>query len=222
MAISRISSQDKSGNTLAGTTTITYPVATTTGNLLIVAYVSSIAQGSAGISSSGWTLLKEPWRTSFTLLVGWKISTGDTSVVILTDSGAGRYVAYEYTGNSATQPDGNASIPSGNTNGTSSVTNWTTPSISTNSANDLILHAVAGDGTLSAFSWTNATNLSGGSNTYQLNIGEYIVSATQSAFTDKLSWTGNSAGASAISFAFQGAGVTPTIIPSSTLLMMGV
>ena len=229
MAISRISAQDTQANNLAvGSNTVSYPSATTSGDLLIAIWTSDGPSDS--VVSSGWTLKSIISSTPY-VYYAWKISGGDTGIEItVTGTGGIAYALdlFEYTGNNATQPDPNGSIPSSDTNSHASVSTYTTASISTNNANDLILSAMSlrvnGGTNPSSLSWSHSTliGVNQTSDIYNLVCGEHIVSSTQSGFTDTLSWTTAVPGATSMVLAFQaagGGGPTPT---GSTLGLMGV
>lgn len=206
----RLGTQDSlaSDTSSAGTYTVNYPAATTSGNLLVAAIVTSTASGT-NVFPSGWTTKSVSFRTSYQLRVGWKISTGDSSVVFNSSTGSTRAAQlYEFTGNNATQPDADASVPSSQSNGTSTGTSYGTASLTTDSANDLIMSFVSNDGSgsyLQAPSWSTSAvtgSVAAPSSTYGVTGGTYFVSSTQSGFTDTLSWTGTSTGMAAVTFAF--------------------
>lgn len=215
MAISRLTGQDATNNSGNGNVVATYPGATTAGNLLIATVFSNQALGSNAIS--GWTSLVDghAYGGQYDITILYKLADGSETTVTATSAGANHMVIsiFEYTGNAnPIQTDGTAAAQ----NTSSTVTSYTTPSITTTNANDLIF-SVMSDGQGTSPSWATSTTI--GSNTADtfshIFSGQNIVSSTQSGFSDTGSWTGASTAGSLIG-AFQAAGGGTTTSTSST------
>lgn len=215
MAISRITGQDGQGNAVSGNTvSATYPGSTTAGDLLIA--VAAFNSGaSTTISISGWTSLISIEQATGTdpAALFYKLATGSESTITATTTGSSTYSSIsicEYTGNAnPIVTDGTANA---RTNNQINTTSYATPTITTTNANDLILSIVITSAATTSPSWTTSSLFAPGPGTkWAIYFGQNIVSATQTSFSDTLSWTGNQ-GATALIAAFEAVpSATPTI-----------
>lgn len=214
MAISRITGQDTINHSATASVSCVYPNTATSGDLLI-AVVQNNGSSTAAIST--WTLLTNGvgYATSLQMAIYYKLSAGSEKTITATATGA-NFMAldiFEYTGNAnPIVTDGTAANKN---NGTSSVTTFTTPMITTTNANDLILSAGFFFGTSPSWITSTLIGTNAPSGGVVMIVGENIVSSTKTNFQDTFSWTGSSPTASMIG-AFKAAGGVST--PNSNFL----
>jgi hypothetical protein len=148
MEISRITAQDATG-----TSSETYPGATTSGNLLI-AVVSDTDGVTDTIAITGFTTAISTGTSSNQISILYKIANGTESVITPT-AGVGTFLTgiYEYTGNTATPFDKSASNA---TNLTTSLSVSTGTTATTTNANEVAIGAVYWETGVQTFS--SATN----------------------------------------------------------------
>lgn len=194
MAISRLTGQDAQSHLSSGgsSVSVSYPGATTAGNLLLAVIVGNA--NSAAITISGWSTLCSGAQnaTSNTMAVLYKLATGSETSIAASFSVSFASQAlidiFEYTGNA--NPivlDGTASTAN---NSGSNVTTYATPSITTTNASDLIFSVII-TLSVSGLSWATSSVLgtNTGSGGFEVNCGQYIASGAQSGFFDTATWT---------------------------------
>jgi hypothetical protein len=203
-SISRITSQDATGNAGSTSVTVAYPGATTPGNLLIAAFLTN--SNVLNNSITGWTKLIEGTATGVNgdISIHYKIATGSETNITGTNTNGGISVLdiFEYTGNgNPILLDGTAAAQ----NTASSVTIYTTPLITTSYTNDLVFSLMSAGG-LSAPSWATNTLIGTNINGFNRNFfcGEYLSTTTLTNFTDTANWTGSNSAGSLVA-AFQAA-----------------
>lgn len=193
MSMKRLTRQDAyGGNVNAGSTSVSYPNATTVGNLLI-AIVAGFGATTPNLSNSGWsTTITGGNGTNVSGGMFSKIADGtETSITgnATTANGTG-LLLMEYAINSDTiSTDGTAGT---NNNGSSSVTTRATQPITTSNGNDLILSVVIGGTAGSGYTWDSSFVFGGvsGTVTWHIVCGELVAGAPLTSFSNTCNWTG--------------------------------
>lgn len=205
--ISRIVTQTAHGIGASATVGVTYPGATTAGDLLI-----AVVSGAASTNAiSGWTLLLNKAPNGDQSLF-YKLATGsETTITATCGSGAIALSIFEYKGNAnPIATDGTAVISSG----ASITTTLSTSAITTTSSNDLVLAFLGSVTTLTASSWVKGTiidqNINSGAS---IIVSEHTANVPLTPYTDTANWT-NSLNTAAMSIgiaAFKGSAANVTL-----------
>lgn len=187
MSITRIASQDcnASGAGGVGTVTLSFPVATTPGNLLVV-WGNATNPNSNAVTAPGWIVIQAAINTTnSTIFIAYKISTGDTSVTFTQGvSGNHQTIGSEFNSGSPNIETQNTS-----TSGATTVIIEATGTITTANAGDLIAVCASQQATNGgAAAWTTATTIKANAEN-KLIAGAYIPGTTLTSFTDTATWT---------------------------------
>jgi hypothetical protein len=198
MAINRLTGQDAKGASTTTSVVVSYPGATTSGNLLLATAYANTANAPA---ISGWTAFTTGINSNTANMgVFYKIANGTETSITATGTSATvmKLHLYEYSG--VANP---ISLDVGLTaNGTTTGgTSWATPSITTTLAADLIFGVVGlnGNSTSPTFSGLNSRQ----SDAIMID-GDLIPGIIETGFTGTASWSGTLK-ASAIIGAFMAA-----------------
>lgn len=215
MAISRLTGQDNKGASTTASVAVSYPGATTSGNLLIA---TAYNNNSSTPAISGWTGTTTGINSNTAHMgVFYKIADGTETSITATATSATimRLHLYEYTGNANPASLDVALTANGTTTGG---TSWATSSITTTDAADLIFATVGLNGDSTSPSWSGINIRQSDS---RLIDGDLIPGITETGFAPTASWSGTLK-PSAIIGAFKAAAATSTAAPTHMMMGMGI
>jgi hypothetical protein len=217
-AISRITGQDARGTSATSSVTATYPVATTSGNLLIASLWANVGLGLE--TMTGWTIVDTcSINTTSSAGLWYRLSDGTETTVTGGATGAGsmRLHVYEYTGNAnPVVVDQHANVD----NGSGTVTSLASSTINTANANDLLFAVFGLSSSVTGITFSNSFNARQTDATVRMCDADQIVAAT-GAYTTTMSWT-TAVRAGAVIAGFQAVAAASGFTPRRALMGVGL